>query len=230
MCREACRVQSRGHPDQFNARIPAVSIRNSVAINQLASPRLIMTHSLWRPKVQKAIYLIRDGRDAFISYYHYQTTRRGVRMGAAQFSRLYHDRVFGDTWADHVHSWLTIGRQSIGSNLVVVKFEDLKDQPETVISQLCRFLNIQADHGRIRNAVNHSSIENARQIERLRQGEISDANASFYRQGTSQQWQNCEYQSEIDKFCQASRHALVLAGYEPTHLVDSITCDQQHLL
>jgi hypothetical protein len=108
-------------------------------------------------------------------------------MHAAQFSRLFHDQVFGETWANHVQSWLTIGRQTIGNNLVVIKFEDLKTQPAAVISQLCRFLNIQANHEPIRKAVSHSIIENARRIERIRQGELSDENASFYRQGASPQ-------------------------------------------
>ncbi|MFT6408683.1 MAG: hypothetical protein ACJAQ6_002103, partial [Arenicella sp.] len=59
------------NPDVFNARIPAVSIRNAAIINRLQSPRLIMTHSLWRQSIKKSVYLVRDGRDAFISSYHY---------------------------------------------------------------------------------------------------------------------------------------------------------------
>ncbi len=205
--------EARGDPDIFNARIPAVSIRNSIAINQLDSPRLIMTHCCWNKNVSKVVYLIRDGRDAFISYLHFQLTRRGLDMNIEQFSKLYHNTVFGPTWATHTESWLEKGMPTLTNQSILVKFEDLKADTETEITRICEFLGITVTNKVLKIAIENASIENARKIEQMRQGEIIDNNASFYRHGTSEQWKEPVYQNVIKEFGEKSSNALRLGGY-----------------
>ena len=98
------------NPDVFNARIPAVSIRNAKRINGLDSPRLIMTHSAWRPAINKSVYLLRDGRDSFISSYYYHTARQGTTLDIDQYLDHYLSNEYGVTWAEHTESWLNYGQ------------------------------------------------------------------------------------------------------------------------
>lgn len=187
-------------PDVFNARIPAVSIRNAGIINRLPSPRLIMTHSHWRPSINKAVYLVRDGRDAFISSYHYHVTRNGLDMSIATFFELYRKQEYGQTWESHVKSWLEYGEKNLGSELIIIRFEDLKNDTKACIMQVCSFLGIEANNMSVQQAIALASLENAKKIEQQRQGEIKDNNASFYREGRNKQWKNPQYREVMSDF------------------------------
>ena len=204
-----------GNPDVFNARIPAVSIRNAALINQLESPRLIMTHSVWRPSIKKALYLVRDGRDAFISSYHYHVTREGGDLSIEDYYQLYCQNVYGKTWHQHVESWLKGGQSDMADSLCLVKFEDLKSETFTTIINICEFLNIQADDKEVLNAIEFASLDNAKKIERQRQGALTNNNASFYRSGKTAQWQQEQYLELMERFELGSRSALELADYDP---------------
>jgi len=204
---------AKSNPDVFNRTIPAVSIRNARQINALASPRKIMTHGVWRPSIKKAVYLVRDGRDAFISSYHYHVTRNKLEMSIEQYFDLYQAQVYGHTWSAHVSNWLVRAPANLQENLLLVKFEDLKENTEEILSSVCRFMHLEASDLVLSRAIEMASIENARKIEQARQGVIENSNASFYRTGESQQWQRSEYADVIQKFNVDSGKAFELAGY-----------------
>ena len=191
---------ANSNPDVFNARIPAVSIRNASIINKLSSPRLIMTHSNWRSSINKGVYLVRDGRDAFISSYHYHVTRNGLDMSIRAYFELYKQRAYGQTWESHVLSWLEYGVKELGNDLVVVRFEDLKNDTQGCVKRICFFLQIEADDELIQRAIALASLDNAKKIEQQRQGNIKDNNASFYREGRSEQWKSAQYSEIISEF------------------------------
>ncbi len=204
---------ANSNPDVFNARIPAVSIRNAPIINGLPSPRLIMTHSRWRRSIKKSVYLVRDGRDAFISSYHYHSTRNGVEMSIEDYYHFYINQIYGQTWEQHIESWLLKGQKTLGSQLLVISFEELKANTANVIEAVCNHLGISAQEGDVARAIDLASLDNAKKIERQRQGDIGDNNASFYRSGSSAQWKSPEYQHVMSKFQRRAKDALALAGY-----------------
>ncbi len=201
------------NPDVFNARIPAVSIRNAKNINALESPRIIMTHSVYRRSINKALYLVRDGRDAFISSYHYHVTRNKHRLSMDDYYQQYRNHYYGRTWEEHVESWLGDGRNELGVNSIVVKFEELKHDPKRSLKRAVGFFDLDIDETALDKAIENSSLDKARAIEQQRQGVIVDRNASFYRGGRSQQWQTQEHSAVITKFQQNAERALALAGY-----------------
>ena len=205
--------EAHGNPDVFNARIPAVSIRNASIINRLNSPRLIMTHSCWRPSIEKVVYLVRDGRDAFISSYHYHVTREGQAMPLEDYYQLYRREIYGRTWQQHTESFLLSGHQVLGSNLLKLRFDELKLDTLNCIKMVCAFLDIDADDDSIEHAVEYASLENAKKIEIQRQGEFADQNASFYRSGSTAQWQQPEYADVMRDFECDSLSALKLAKF-----------------
>lgn len=205
--------EAHGNPDVFNARIPAVSIRNASIINRLSSPRIIMTHSCWRPSINKAVYLVRDGRDAFISSYHYHVTREGQDMTLENYYKLYSRETYGRTWKQHTESFLTKGQHALGSNLLSLRFDHLKLDTLNSIKTVCAFLDIDADDISIEHAIKYASLENAKKIEQQRQGEFADQNASFYRSGSTAQWQQAEYADVMRDFERESFKPLKLAKF-----------------
>jgi hypothetical protein len=77
----------------------------------------VKTHQLPAPDAHKAIYVVRDGRAALVSHYHYlrdfcraQTSLDDLIKGLDLVS-----------WSTHVDAWLLSGRP----NVLTVRYEDL---------------------------------------------------------------------------------------------------------
>ena len=204
---------AESNPDVFNARIPAVSVRNAKLINALESPRIIMTHSNWRPSINRAVYLVRDGRDAFVSSYHYHVTRQGIELTIDDYYERYINGVYGQTWENHVHAWLEKGMVKLDGDFMLIRFEDLKADTTECVTGICDYLNIDSDARGIERSIEEASLDKAKSIERSRQGEITNNNASFYRSGGTAQWDSPEYETVITRFEEHAQRALSLAGY-----------------
>jgi hypothetical protein len=110
-------------PEIFNAVIPGVSITQVPVIRRLPSPRIIHSHTFYRPQIKRVVYTVRDGRDVLISFYHYLVTRRGLTMSFNEWFNLYDSGVYGHRWDVNVQSWLQDGKKSLGDNMLVIQFE-----------------------------------------------------------------------------------------------------------
>jgi hypothetical protein len=200
--------------------IPGVSIRKASHINALPSPRILKSHSWYRPSIPAAVYLVRDGRDVLVSRYHYRVTRRGRadEESFLQFFDRYCQGTYGQLWHQNVESWLGEGKSSMGERLMVVRFEDLKAGTETVFGEIAHFLQVPASPDQLREAVQAASLERQREIERSRWqslwGRTPSQNESFYRGGTSGQWKDYFTPSIEQRFYEISSRALTLAGYD----------------
>ena len=203
-------------PLLFNAVIPGITLRNISRIRQLPSPRLIMTHSKWRRNIPRAVYLVRDGRDAIVSRFHYEVTRRGLagQVDFPEFFERYAVSGYGETWHDNVKSWLGPGRAALGDRLLLVRFEDLKRETDVLLTEIADFLGIDCTEEAVSKAIRDSSIERMRKIEQQAKGELIDPNASFYRGGKSGTWKELLAGELRERFNAMSGEALQLAGYD----------------
>lgn len=198
----------------YNEGIPAISIRNAPRIGALSNPRYIMTHGRWNPGIERAIYLVRDGRDALISLYHYMTTRRGINLDFENFFYWYMRRRYGMRWEEHVTSWLDSGQRQLGESLFVMNFESLKANTFLQMELLCQFAGIKVDSQTLERAISLASIENMRNIEHVESTKEIHGDASFYRGGQSGQWENYLKGESFDKFKDCTSQAMSLANYE----------------
>jgi len=200
-------------PEFFNSKIPAVSIRNAKTIRRLKGRRIIMTHSCWRHGIDRAIYMVRDGRDALVSYYHYNTTRMDKKISFDEFFSLYEKEIFGITWERHVDSWLRLARTELKERLLVVKFEEMRRDTADILEGVCRFLNLYPDTSVLTKAIQTASLENMRKIERNSVGHTLDPNAYFYRGGSTGQWKQHFNETSRTAFERRAGYAMELAGY-----------------
>ncbi|MCI0564911.1 MAG: sulfotransferase domain-containing protein, partial [Nitrososphaera sp.] len=175
--------------------------------------RIIMTHGLWRPSIQRAIYMVRDGRDALVSFYHYSTTRRGKEMTFDEFLRRYERGAYGYSWHRHLESWLNEAKVNLGKRLVIVRFEDLNSDPERGLQSVCQFLGLATDASILKIAVKAASVENMKRIEAL-DCQYLDGNASFYRGGRTGQWMEWFDDKTCREFERLAGPAMKLAGYD----------------
>jgi len=203
-------------PPLFNATIPSVSIRTVSRIRQLPDPRTIMTHAGWRPEVKRAVYVVRDGRDSLVSRFHYEITRQGLQdqVDFRAFFDRYERGVYGQTWHDNVESWLSEGKATLGAQLLVVRFEDLKADTPHHLQRIAAHLGIPSDDARAVRAVEDASISRMRRLEKQKSGDVVNPNASFYRGGKTGGWRDYLQGDLQDRFQRLASRAMGMAGYE----------------
>ena len=202
-------------PEVFNRILPGVSGRRLPLVWSLQDPRIIHSHTTYRASIPKAVYMVRDGRDSLISFFHYSTARNGIDMSFAEWFDLYCRRWYGPRWHDHVESWLAKGKEELGTSLMVLKFEDLKTDPIGCVGQAADFLGLGAPSlPAIHHAVQMASLDQARKREARVFGNLQNGNQSFYRGGRTGQFQDFLQGDMYDRFMRISGCALTLAGYK----------------
>lgn len=208
---------SNSDPDVFNALVPSVGIRSSLGrIRTMERPRLIMTHSWYRPEVNRGVYVVRDVRDAVLSYYYYMLRRRWLHqeVDITEFVEAYLEGRLGWYWPRDVGSWLIAGKEKLGENLLIVQFEEMKESTVSVVSDVARFLRLEASEQSIARAIDQASLPKMRQIERMRLGTVVSSERSFYRSGIIGGWRDQLPQPCAEAITRVSESVLRIAGYE----------------
>lgn len=161
-----------GEFDTVDTLIPRVGAHGQVPATLPKGGRLIQTHEGYRKEYKKAIYLVRDLRDVVSSEYDH--VRANVRFYADySFERYLSASLLGEMqgflpWNDHVLSWLDSPLRRSG-NLLVIKFEDMRKNPEMILLHVLQFLKVTADLEAVRNAIANNTLERMRIKENRRQ-------------------------------------------------------------
>jgi hypothetical protein len=135
-------------------------------------------------------------------------------MDFHQWFSFYMKGWYGPRWDQHVESWLARGRERLGRNMFIVRYEDCCACPHDALGKVCDFFGIKFAPADIDRAVELSSIDNMRKWERKFLGEIKDNNASFYRgKKQAEEWLSLLDDEQRDIFMRISENALRLGGY-----------------
>jgi hypothetical protein len=99
------------------------------------------THFLPRPDYRKVVYLLRDGRDALVSYWHYL---QGLCKEEIDFAEMVRtgDKLFPCKWHEHVERWLA---NPHGAEMITVKYEDLKANTAGELARIAEFAGVKRD-------------------------------------------------------------------------------------
>lgn len=147
-------------------------------------PRIIKTHEKYIKEYRRSIYIIRDPRDVMVSYYHF--LKEGRKQNIQNFSTFITHKKYGlPAWCAHVKSWKNKWN-------ILIKYEDLKKNPQNQIKKILNFLNIKVTNHYIDIAIQKSSFENMKKIENTnsawKERYNLNNNYSFIRKGATQQW------------------------------------------
>lgn len=127
-------------PRNVDELVPDVYAANDKA-NALASPRILKTHHALLHEFPKTIYVVRDVRDAMLSYYHYQQALGAFKGNFSEFLDVADTlHPFGN-WSAHVEKALAFSNQ-YPKRILLLRYEDLQLNPETEIEKLIAFLGI----------------------------------------------------------------------------------------
>lgn len=162
---------------------------------------LIKTHDAPQDS-NKAIYVVRDGRSAVVSYFHYlkEIAREAVRL---------RDVILGDvpfgTWAGHYLSWSPVQRPST----LVLRYEDLVNDLHSQLPKISHFLE------REPLAVEEKSFADFRKLD-----------SRFFRAGSDQKNVRELNGDDLDLFWELQGGQLIELGYgEPSRQTSSTGTD-----
>jgi len=118
------------------------------------------SHLLPEPRYRRVIYLLRDGRDAMVSFLHFQQALAGRQYDFRDF--LDDRQVWPCKWHDHVQAWLANPFQA---DMVLVRYEDLKADPVKELQRVCEFAGLERSIESLELAARSAAFEKMRSKE-----------------------------------------------------------------
>lgn len=162
------------HPNEtvgfanINRLLPAPGVITKRFLKSVPRPRILKSHEPFDARFRKVIYLVRDPRDVAVSEYHFDLKKRYIaaEMTLEQFIKPF---LAGETssygsWWEHVASW--VGPRYGNPAFLLTRYEDLLADPIVETRKIAEFLGIAADEARLKAAVERSSADKMRKLEK----------------------------------------------------------------
>lgn len=173
-------------------------------------PRLIKSHERFNPSFPRVVYIARDGRDVYVSYYHYLKNRLPAETSLKAFLKE-PPTPFG-RWADHVDSWLG---NCTGRALLVIKYEDIYLNSISTVRKVIEFVGIEANDLDIKIALEKATFDKMKGLEvKHGRGKYKTGPDSFMRKGQLGDWRNYFGVDEKRVFKEKENQALIRLQYE----------------
>lgn len=190
--------------------VPEIN-RNNDIIEALPSPRVIKSHALYKSAFPKVIYLVRDGRDVYVSYYYYRLKQLEEGITFSEYLR--RKDHFPSLWKEHVESWLIWDQPQ--PNLLLVRYEDLLSKPETELRKMVEFIGVERTDDVISHAVEVSRFDKMREIDQNKGRKYNlTGTKDFVRKGKAGTWQDEFSQEDRAYFKENAGSLLIQLGYE----------------
>jgi hypothetical protein len=177
--------------------VPDSEAQSRRTLRSIPRPRVIKSHQYFHPRFRKVIYIVRDPRDVVLSYYDFQRKYRQIQDGypLSQYVREFLEGGLGlgdwGTWAENVQSWISTREGHPG--FLLLRYEDMSANTGQELAKLAWFLGINPNPQLLANAIERSSADRLRELERVQAKEwVSTKNRRddipFIRTATSGGW------------------------------------------
>lgn len=214
-------------PDQkidfsnVNEVIPGPEVTPNRQLQRLPRPRIIKSHQYFDPRYPRVIYIARDPRDVVVSQYHFQRKRKLVPDGFP-FTKFVDRFIAGQTcfygsWGEHIASWLATRHGQPG--FLLLRYEDMVEDTPREMAKVAEFLKVNANPQQIVRAVERSSAETMRKLEKSQAQQFSSTkntrqDIAFVRAAKAGGWRDSLSEEEVVKLEQAWGHLIQWLGYE----------------
>jgi len=161
-------------PDQpatwanINRLIPDPTVTTKRDFDRMPRPRIIKSHECFDPRYPRVVYIVRDPRDVVVSQYHYHRKIRKIEDDSPM-EKFVTRFLAGETcphgsWGQNVSTWLTTSEGT--PRFLLLRYEDLVADTARELAKVVAFLDLSAGPERIAQAVERSSADRMRQLEK----------------------------------------------------------------
>lgn len=131
-------------------------------------PRVIKSHECFDPRYPRAIYIVRDPRDVAVSQYHFHRKCKLIEDRCPMENyvpRFLRGEVCRHgSWGENVGSWLVTRRND--PRFLLLRYEDMVANTTAALGKIAAFLGIAATPESIAQAVERSSADRMRKLEK----------------------------------------------------------------
>jgi Sulfotransferase domain len=187
----------------------------------MSRPRIIKSHECFDPRYPRVMYIVRDPRDVVISQYHYHRKCNKIEDGYPM-EKFVERFVAGDTcphgsWGENVGTWVMARNNH--PRFLLLKYEDMMADPHREMARVASFMEIKADAKRIAEAVERSSAEQMRKLEKAQADQCgltkeTRKDMAFVRAAKSGGWQNDLPEHLVAKIEDAWPNLMTFLGYK----------------
>jgi Sulfotransferase domain len=201
--------------------VPDPDLRSRNFLKNCPRPRVMKSHHPFDPRYKRVICIVRDPRDVALSQYHFQIKRGLIKTGhpMEEFVQRF---VAGETneygsWGQNVGSWLIARHHTPG--FLLLRYEDLKERPEEGLAQIAGLLGLEVDGGQLARAVELSSADRMRKLEKLQAGKWASTretrkDLAFVRSAVAGEWKSGLPHDAVAQIERAWGHIMRVLGYE----------------
>jgi hypothetical protein len=203
--------------------VPDSEAQSSRYLRRIPRPRVIKSHQYFDPRYKRVIYVVRDPRDVALSYYDFERKYRHID-DAYPLQNYASDFVSGrlssadwGTWGENVGSWVSTRRGQ--KDFLLLRYEDMLENTMLEVAKIAAFFGTEAAAERVRGAVERSSVQRMRGLEKL-QGKdwVSTKNKRsdipFVRTAASGHWMSKLPKNSIAEIESAWGPLMAALGYE----------------
>jgi hypothetical protein len=215
--------------DNINRLLPAPGVSSKRFLRKLPRPRILKSHEPFDVRFRKVIYLVRDPRDVAVSEYHFNLKKRYIdpTLSLEDFVKRF---IAGQTagygsWWEHAAGW--IAARHGNPAFLLVRYEDLLTESVAETARIAEFLGIHAGTERLQAAVERSSADRMRKLEKQQADHWTGTKNTrqeipFVRAATSGGWQSALSARSAEEIEVAWSPLLNFLGYE-CRTLDSTT-------
>lgn len=158
----------------------------------LKSPRIIKSHFHYDPKYRKVIYIVRDPRDVYLSFFKFKLRQHKFNSLFTDFILdLNSGKVWPGKWNDHVHSWLfgySFFSNKTKPDLFMLRYEDTLSDTKQIITLLSEFLGYKLNSKTLNAIIDRSSKEKMKEKQSLGGFPFHPKNFPFIDNANSGYW------------------------------------------
>jgi len=125
------------------------------------TPMFFKSHHLPISEYKRVVYLLRDGRDVMVSYWH---QLNAIQRREIDFLDMIQSgyALFPCRWHEHVDKWLS---NPYNAEMIVIKYENLRRNPARELNNFCKFVGIERGESLLSQVIESASFSKMRQRE-----------------------------------------------------------------